>query len=119
MRKLVFAWNGSEVVVTSTLLARRLWQAASIDVFVDGQCQLKTGGVFKLVGEHSAEFDHKGNPHKLVVSWGQAKLRSFPIKLEVDGVTLHEGHVVTSNWPLSLWPWLAMGGVISHLALKP
>jgi hypothetical protein len=104
--------------VTSTLLARKLWQAASIDVFVDGQCHLRTGGVFKLVGEHSADFDHKGNRHKLVVTWGHAKLRSFPIKLEIDGLTLHDGPVTTGNWPLSLWPWLAMGGLASHLVLK-
>ena len=118
MRNLEFEWNGSKFVVTSTLLARKLWQAASIDVFIDGTCLLRTGGVLKLIGTHSADFEHEGARHQVTLSWGHASFRSFPIKVEVDGAILFEGHVVSSNWPLSFWPWLAIGGLISHLAWR-
>lgn len=118
MPNLELEWNGSRFAVTSTLLPRKLWQAASIDVFLDGKCLLRTGGVFKLTGSHSAEFEHEGIHHQVTLSWGHASLRSFPIKVEVDGATLYEGHVVSGNWPLSLWPWLTLGGVIFHMAWR-
>ncbi|WP_143042932.1 hypothetical protein ABL840_29680 [Variovorax sp. NFACC27] len=111
-------WNGSKLFVTSTLLARKLWQAASIDLFLGEKCLLKTGGVFKLVGTHSVEFEHEGTRHRATLSWGRAGFRSFPIKVEIDGAPLLEGHVVSSNWLLSFWPWLVVGGLISHWAWR-
>src|SRR5438034_342849 len=56
-------WNGSRLAVTAKLVPRYLWQTASIDVFLDEQCILRTGGQFKFVGSHASEFVYRGTTH--------------------------------------------------------
>src|ERR1700693_4926318 len=97
-------WRGQPVLVTSTLIPRFLWQTASIDVFVNGECILRTGGKLKLTGSHTNQFIHSGMPYEAVLSWSFASLRSFPFQLSIDGERVLESRVYTSNWPLSLWP---------------
>ena len=111
-------WKGQSVVVSSALIPRRLWQTASIDVFVNGECVLRTGGVPKITGSHSAQFRHSGETHEIVLNWGRASLRSFPVQLSIDGEKIIESQVRTINWPISLWPWLALVGLLAYAATR-
>jgi hypothetical protein len=105
-------WNGRVVSVVSTLIPRFLWQTASIDVFVDEECILRTGGQLKLTGSHASEFTHSGQKHKALLTWGRASVRSFPITLAIDGEPVLESRVHTSNWVVSLWPWVLIVGLV-------
>lgn len=101
-------WNGSRIAVTSTLLPKILWQTASIDVFLDEECILKTGGQMKLTSSHSADFSHGGQEHKMTLTWGKASLRSFPVEIQIDGQSILSSRVYTRNWTLSLWPFIVV-----------
>jgi hypothetical protein len=111
-------WNGKAVSVISTLIPRFLWQTASIDVFVDGECILRTGGQFRLTGSHASEFTHSGHKHRAFLSWGYASVRSFPITLAIDDKPVLESRVYTSNWLVGLWPWALVVGLALFWASK-
>lgn len=99
-------WHGSIVEVTARLIPRFLWTTASIDVFLDGSCILRTGGQLKITGSSSAEFYHGGSVHHVELSWGQADLRSFPYQLQIDGAKVAVSRVFVQNWRLvflALW----------------
>ncbi len=103
----IIQWQGSRVDVQARLISRFLWTTASIDVFLDGQCILRTGGQMKCTGSHSATFTHSGATHSAELSWGYGFLRSFPYKLQIDGVPISQARVRVRNWPLGLiWPAL-------------
>jgi hypothetical protein len=65
-------WRGSEVEVKARLVPRYFWTTASIDVYLDAQCILRTGGVMKLTGSSRAEFDQDGSRHSVELSWETA-----------------------------------------------
>src|SRR5262249_10297062 len=77
-------WHGSTVEVTARLIPRFLWTTASIDVFIDGECVLRTGGQLKITGSSSAEFSHRGRMHQVELSWGHGSLEGFPYQLRID-----------------------------------
>jgi len=104
-------WNGSRLAVTAKLVPRYLWQTASIDVFLDEQCILRTGGQFKFVGSHASEFEYRGTTHSAVLKGGFASLRSFPFRLTLDGQAVLESRVHMSNWPIALWPWVVLASI--------
>jgi hypothetical protein len=98
-------WHGSTVEVTARLVPRYLWTTASIDVFLDGRCILRTGGQMRMVGSGSAEFDHDGALHTVELSWDRARSRGltghgFPYQLRIDGakVAVSEVAVDNSGW---------------------
>jgi hypothetical protein len=97
-------WNGQPIQVTSRLVPRFLWQTASIDVFVDGQRVLQTGGQFKFVGTVASQFTHDGKPHNALLNWGRAFLFAFPVELLIDGDVVLKGRIHTRNWPLGFVP---------------
>jgi hypothetical protein len=45
------SWNGSRVGIAARLVPRFAWQTASIELAIGDQVVLRTGGVFKVVGE--------------------------------------------------------------------
>jgi len=112
MNALPTQWNGSRLGVKAKLVPRYLWQTASIDVFLDEQCILRTGGKFKFVGSHASEFEHRGTTHNAVLTWGFAGLRSFPFRLTLDGQAILESRVYMSNWPIALWPLVVFAGIL-------
>ena len=73
---------------------------------------MRTGGVFKFVGQVAASFDAAGARHEARLEWGRGTLRSFPYQLAVDGIALRSGRVSIENWWIGLWPWLAVGGIV-------
>jgi len=102
----VARWQGSAVEVQARLVPRFLWNTASIDVFLDGKCILRTGGKLNLTGSYSATFDHSGSTHKAELTWGFSGLSfSFPYRLQIDGVPVVASRVQVENW----WTGLAVG----------
>jgi hypothetical protein len=97
-------WQDSAVRVQARLIPRFLWTTASIDVFLDDKCILRTGGQMKVTGAYSVEFVLKGTAHRAELAWGRGALRSFPYRLEIDGAPVSESRVAIQNWPLALWP---------------
>lgn len=98
------SWNSASVEVTSRIISRYGWTTASIDVAVDGDTVLRTGGVLKIRGSHTAMFDYDGKSHKAVLSWGRGSLRFFPFRLEVDDILVAESRVFIENWWSAWWP---------------
>lgn len=99
----VIKWQGSTVEVQARLVPRYLWNTASIDVFLDGQRILRTGGRFKFTGSHSTPFTHAGSAHRAELSWGFCGLSfSVPYQLRVDGVPVAASRVQIRNWPIAL-----------------
>jgi hypothetical protein len=95
-------WQAGLVQVQARLVPRFLWSTASIDVFLDGQCILRTGGQLKFTGSQSATFTYSGSTHTAELSWGTAFLLGFPYQLQIDGTSVSEARVYIKNWPLGL-----------------
>ena len=112
-RKIKAAWRNTSVTLAAHLVPRYAFTTASIEVFLEDRSILATGGVLKLVGSQVQSFEHEGQPHSVKLSWGTAKLRSFPVTLAIDGESILEASVQMSNWWLAYWPWLVLLGVIA------
>jgi hypothetical protein len=99
----IIKWQDSAVDVQARLVPRYLWNTASIDVFLDGQRILRTGGQLKLKGSYSAIFSHSGSSHTAELSWGFCGLSfSFPYQLRIDGAPVAASRVQIRNWPVAL-----------------
>jgi hypothetical protein len=104
--KRVGEWRGRSVEVTGHLIPRYLWTTASIDVFIDSDCVLQTGGELKIVGASTAQFYDSGSDHQIVLEWGRPAITGFPIEITIDGELVARSYVTVDNWPLALWPAL-------------
>jgi hypothetical protein len=98
----LITWQGDQVDVQARLIPRFLWTTASIDVFLNGECILRTGGQMKITGSHSVSFTHAGSEHTVELSWGVGWLLSFPYQLRIDGSLVSDSRVSVRNWPLGL-----------------
>jgi hypothetical protein len=65
-------WQGQPVSVSCRMVSRYGWTSASIDVAVGDQVVLRTGGVAKLTGEHTEQFEVRGTRHVAGLRWGRA-----------------------------------------------
>jgi hypothetical protein len=109
-------WQGSDVRVRARLVPRFLWTTASIEVFLDQECILRTGGQMKFTGAHSAEFVHSGAKHTAELSWGSSGFSfSFPYQLRIDGAAIQASRVRIRNWPIGLLAALLVAAMISTL----
>ena len=97
-------WHGSEVEVKARIVPRYGWTTASIDVFLDGQCILQTGGQMKVTGSSSAEFDHEGSRHFVELSWGMMRGLEFPYVLRINDAKVALSEVRVENPGLSVIP---------------
>jgi hypothetical protein len=105
-------WHGRAVEVTARLIPRYLWTTASIDVFLDGQYILRTGGQMKAVGSSSAEFHLDGSVHSVELSWGAAQGFSFPYQLWIDGAKVVVSEVAVENAAFIVIPLLIVASPI-------
>jgi len=106
-RKFSTTWNGVPIKVTSRIVSRYAWTTASIDVCVNESTVLRTAGVMKIYGDTVATFEHQGISHTAVLSWGKGALRSFPFRLEIDGILVADSRVPVQNWWTTFWPLTA------------
>jgi hypothetical protein len=114
-------WEGSTVEVRARIVPRFLWTTASIDVYLDGRCILKTGGQMKAVGSTLAEFYHGGAAHTAALSWGQARMShslslTFPYQLFFDGAKIIVSDVSVEN-PASAYNLIMIGALISVILI--
>ena len=101
----VAQWQGLPVAISARLVPRFAWQTASIDVTVGDHPPVRTGGVFKATGVHEELVSAAPDAPVVLVSWGKASLRSFPVKVAVNDELVYEGRVRTQNWWCGCWPW--------------
>ena len=108
-------WKSNVIDVQARLVPRFLWTTASIDVFLNGQSILKTGGQMKLTGSFSTAFSHSEATHKAELSWGVGGLFSFPYKLRIDDNLISDSRVRVRNWPLGFALWIGIAGVVCSI----
>jgi hypothetical protein len=123
-------WQNLPITVQARRVPRYFWTTSSIDVFLAGQCVLRTGGQMKLTGSYSASFAVDGVIHTVELSWGTGYLWSFPYKLQIDGAPVAESRVYVQNWPLGFALMLLVASffgillgaaliVLHHLSTNP
>ena len=100
----MISWRDKTVRVQARLVPRFIWTTASIEVFLDEQRILCTGGQFKFTGSHSATFADGGSEHQAVLSWGQVRRHRFPYQLKIDGTSIDAAHVDVVNWRMGYIP---------------
>ena len=93
----MISWQGKTVRVRARYVPRCLWMTASIDVFLDDQRILRTGGKFKPTGSHSAAFTDGGSAHQAELRWGHSSNYRFPYQLRIDGAIIDDSHVQIEN----------------------
>jgi hypothetical protein len=98
----LISWENSAVEVKAELVPRYLYTTASIDVYVDGSCILRTGGVWRFWGTQGADFMHGGKSHLAELSWGSAK--SLWYALKIDGQCILKGDLIPRNFPAIMIP---------------
>jgi hypothetical protein len=99
----IVKWQGRTLDVQARLVPRYLWNTASIDVFLDGQPILRTGGQLKLTGSQSATFTYAAAAHTAELSWGSSGLSfSFPYQLRIDGALVAASRAHIRNWPVAV-----------------
>jgi len=101
-------WRGQSIEVTARLIPKFLWTTASIDLFVNSTCVLRTGGKMKVIGSSSARFEDSGTAHDVELRWGWPRPRWFPIKVLIDGDIVADSRAFVENWPLAQWPTVAV-----------
>jgi len=110
-------WQGKTISVRASYIPRFLWTTASIDVFLDGRCVLRTGGQLKVVGSHAAKFNDGGFEHRMELKWGVSSNFRFPYQLYIDGVLAGESQVQVENQQMIMIPVLLMLGLMALVAL--
>ena len=115
MSDAITTWQACKVEVTARLIPRYFWSTASIDVFLDNECVLRTGGKLDLIGSHVQTFTHGGSTHTAELSWGLSSLLSFPYKLQIDGMPVCESRVRVQNAVIVLIGYLTL--IISSIWL--
>ena len=90
----------------ASYVPRFLWSTASIDVFLDGRCVLRTGGQLKAIGSHSATFNDGGSEHRMELKWGLSREFHFPCQLSIDGVLVKSSRIRVENHQMILIPAL-------------
>jgi hypothetical protein len=109
-------WRDKKVRVQAKLIPRYLWLAASIDVYLDDECILRSGGKLKIMGSYSAPFSCDGSAHRVDLGCGLARIRYFPYHLQIDGANVDDSRVYIQNWPVGylvgLFIGLAIGSIL-------
>jgi hypothetical protein len=110
-------WEGSAVEVRARVVPRYFWTTASIDVFLDGRCILRTGGQMKAVGSSKEEFLHRGDAHTAELSWEQARMANglcvtFPYRLYFDGAKIAVSDVRVDNPASAFMPFVIFASIV-------
>jgi hypothetical protein len=109
-------WNGCAIEVTARLIPRFLWSTASIDVFLDGRCILRTGGQLGFTGSSWAVFHHARSLHKVELSWERAIGHAFPYRLTIDDDEVAASLVFVENLAFFVIPAALVVGSIAGAA---
>ena len=106
-------WNNRNITVNAWYIPKFLWTTASIDVFLDQECILRTGGQAKLTGGHSGAFTHEGAQHQVELTWGQSTGDfAFPYRVFIDAQPVDEGIVRVENRHMMFIPAILIVAVV-------
>lgn len=105
----MFEWGDKKVRVQAKLIPRYLWSTASIDVYLEDECILRTGGQLKFIGTCTAPFTCENSSHRVVLKYGLARIRFIPFQLEMDGTVIAASRAYIQNWMLGYVTWLVIG----------
>jgi len=109
----IITWQDKPVEVQARMVPRYLWSTASIEVFLDGQLILSTGGQIKFTGSQSTRFNYSGASHTAELNWGGSGFGfSFPYRLVIDGVPVSAARVRVRNWPIGVIAAIAIAAVL-------
>lgn len=108
-------WHGSTVHVQSRQVPRYLWTTASIDVYLNDECVLQTGGKLNPTGSCSATFNHEGATHTVDLSWGVGIWYSFPYQLRINGIPIIASRVRANNWYMGLIVGVIFGTILGAI----
>lgn len=105
-------WMGKQVKVRARSVPRYLWTTSSIDVYLDNDCILRTGGQLKLTGGYSTTFTDDKGPHQVDLRWGLSRWWRFPYELRIDGVLVEQSLVQVENWYAPLTGSTIIGAIL-------
>jgi hypothetical protein len=98
-------WHGSFLEVSARVVPRYLWTTVSIDVSLDGEPVLCTGGQASALGASRVTFLHNETSHEAELSWGKFSQGAFPFILRVDGEVVLASEVPVENWAVVRLCW--------------
>src|SRR5215472_17486890 len=102
----MISWQNKLVRVEARPVPRFMWTTISIDVYLDDQCILRTGGKYERTGTCSTSFSFNGSEHQAELSWGTYRQQHFPYELRIDGELVDESRVRVKNFALGYIPVL-------------
>jgi hypothetical protein len=108
----MISWQNKLVRVEARPVLRFMWTTVSIDVYLDDQCILRTGGKYERNGTYSTSFSFGGSEHRAEVTWGRYRQRHFPYQLRIDGELIDDSQVRVKNFALGYIPVLIFTALI-------
>lgn len=106
-------WQNGKLTVTARMTPKYLWTTASIDVYLDEKCILKTRGQRATRGTKINDFQYNGRSHVVELSWTPPRNGLFyPFRLAIDQQIIDSAEVYIRNWPLAIVGALLIVGVI-------
>ena len=96
-------WEGCDLAVKAEYVPRYLYTTASINVHVNANCILRTGGVWRLWGKQGADFVHNEKKHHAELSWRSGR-SEFEYELTIDGQRVLKSVVTPRNFLMPLIP---------------
>jgi hypothetical protein len=101
-------WSGSLLEVRARAIPRFLWTTVSIDVLLDCEPVLRTGGQLKSAGTASAQVLYRGKYREFELSWSNVQSGGFPYVLRIDGERALSSTVAVENIWFVLLFWLGL-----------
>jgi len=97
-------WKQHTITTKAYSLAKLAWVVASIDVLLDDEPILKTGGQFRFRGSCLETFTDEDETHVVELSYGMSFWgTSFPYSVKIDDKEVANGRVKVENWYLIWW----------------
>jgi hypothetical protein len=101
-------WSGSLLEVRARAIPRFLWMTVSIDVLLDGEPVLRTGGQLKSAGTVSQQVLYQGTYRNFELSWSNVQSGGFPYVLRIDSERVLSSTVAVENMWFVLLLWLGL-----------
>ena len=107
------SWQNGKLDVRARMIPKYLWTTASIDVYLDDLCILKTGGQLTTRGMKTSDFQYNGLSHVAELSWTPPRNGLFyPFRLEIDQQVIDSAEVYIRNWPMAIVGALIIVGIV-------
>ena len=95
-------WNNADIDIQASFMPNRLWLAATIDVLLNQEKILATGGKLRFKGKYEEQFKRDGVKHMVRLEWGQFWLHTVPCTLYIDDQQILQGKVNIRNWQMNI-----------------